>query len=105
MASIGQFKMVKFYEYTNSKSLEGDNVETEVLRIKTYAEVTDTGGSRGDNRGQSNLSGGKTFKIRQNGNRTINADWKIKYFGKIYTITHIERINEKRLNWLINAQG
>ena len=105
MASIGQFKMVKFYEYTNSKSLSGDNVESLALRLKTFAEVTDSGGSRGDNRGQSNLNGGKTFKIRQNSNWNVNADWKIKYFGKMYTITHIERINEKRFNWLINAQG
>ena len=105
MAGIGNYKLVKLYQYTNSKSVSGDNVEALALRHRTYAEVTANGGSRGENRGQVTLGESKQFKIRWRADWILNGDWKIKYFGKLYTISSIERINEKRFNWLINASS
>jgi head-tail adaptor len=105
MAGIGLLKLVKLYQYTNSKSVSGDNVETLALRYRTFAEVTGLGSSRGENRDKTDIGDSKQFKIRWRADWVLNGDWKIKYFGKIYTITGIERINEKRFNWLINASS
>ncbi len=105
MAGIAQYKLVKLYQYTNAKSVSGDNVETLALRYRTFAEVTGTGSSRGDNKERTSIGDSKQFKIRWREDWILTGEWKIKYFGKIYNIAGIERISEKRFNWLINAQG
>lgn len=105
MAGIGNYKLVKLYKYTNSKSVYGDNVESLSLRYRTYAEVTSLSSSRVEDRGRTDVGNSKQFKIRWRADWILNGDWKIKYFGKIYTISSIERISEKRFNWLINASS
>ena len=105
MAGIGTFKLIKLYQYTVAKDVTGNNTETEALRFRTFAEVKDGGGSLGSDHGHNSLSNEKTFKIRYRPDWNIGTKWKIKYFGKMYGITSIERINEKRFNWLIRAEG
>ena len=105
MAGIGSLRMVKLWQYTAAPDENGDQVETLVLKAKTFAEVTDNGGSRGIDRGQVNLDSSKTFRIRYREDWNIKGSWRIQYLGKYYTVTNIERINEKRFNWLIRANG
>ena len=90
---------------TVATDVTGNNTETEALRFRTFAEVKDGGGSLGSDHGHNTLSNQKTFKIRYRADWVLNTKWKIKYFGKLYGITSIERINEKRFNWLIRAEG
>lgn len=47
----------------------------------------------------------KTFKIRFRPDWKLSGEWKLKYLQKRYSITSIERINEKRFNWLVNGEG
>lgn len=103
MAGIGQYKMVKLYEYTVSKNANGNNIETLALRHRTFADVTDNGGGRSVEREQTKLSKTKRFKIKWRSDWVLNSDWKIRYLGESYTIENIERINEARFNWLITA--
>ena len=105
MAGIGSYKLVKLYQYTVAKDVTGNNTETEALRYRTFAEVKDGGGSLDSDHGKNLLSNQKTFKIRYRPDWVLNTKWKIKYLGKLYGITHIERINEGRFNWLIRAEG
>lgn len=105
MAGIGSYKLVKLYEYLVVVNTSGNNVEVEQYRFRTFAEVKNSGGSLGSDHGHNTLSNQKTFKIRYRTDWILNTKWKIKYFGKLYGITSIERINEKRFNWLIRAEG
>ncbi len=105
MAGIGSYKLVKLYQYTVAKDVTGNNTETEALRYRTFAEVKDGSGSLGSDHGHNSLSNEKTFKIRYRPDWSIGTKWKIKYFGKMYGIKSIERINEGRFNWLIRAEG
>jgi len=105
MAGIGEYKMVKLYQYAITKDSSGDNVETLSLRYRTFADVVDTGGGRSVERSQVGLSDIKQFKIRWRDNWLLDSKWFIKYFGKQYAISKIERINEKRFNWLITADA
>lgn len=105
MAGIGEYKLIKLYQYTSSQDASGDNKETLALKYRTYADVEDTGGGRSSERERTTLSNVKRFRIRFRTDWVINGDWKIKYFGQLYTIGKIERINEKRFNWLITAEA
>ena len=105
MAGIGSYKLVKLYQYTVAKDATGNNTETEALRYRTFADVKDSGGSLNSDHGHNILTNEKTFKIRYRHDWVLNTKWKIKYFGKLYGIKSIERINEGRFNWLIRAEG
>ena len=83
----------------------GDNKETQVVRAKLYADVTDLGGSRTMEHQQLKLSGLKQFKVWWRPDWKINQNWQLKYFGQMYSISKIERIGEKRFNWLITANA
>lgn len=103
MAGIGQYKPVRVKQYTATKNASGDFEESLAASYKAWAEVTDLSGGRSDERGKTVLSDTKQFKIHFRADWVLNGDWRIKYFGKEYTITKIERINEQRFNWLITA--
>lgn len=105
MAGIGSYKLVKFYEYVVAVNTAGNNVEVEQYRFRTFAEVKNSSGSLGSDHGHNSLSNEKTFKIKYRPDWSIGTKWKIKYFGKMYGIKSIERINEGRFNWLIRAEG
>ena len=105
MAGIGDYKMVRLYEYTFERSVTGDLQETKALRAKKYAVVEDNGGGRSNNNGLTTLDDTKVFLIRWKPDWSIKGTWRVRYFGKDYTISKIERINEKRFNWRIIAKG
>lgn len=105
MAGIGLYKLVKLYQYTVAKDATGNNTETEALRYRTFAEVKNSSGSLGSDHGHNTMLNEKTFKIRYRTDWILNTKWKVKYFGKLYGIKGIERINEGRFNWLIRAEG
>lgn len=105
MAGIGQYKMIKLFETTVTADSNGDNKETQVVRAKLYADVTDLGGSRTMDHQQLKLSTTKQFKVWWRPDWKINQNWQLKYFGQMYSISKIERIGEKRFNWLITANA
>lgn len=104
MVGVGGLKRIKLIEYTTSKDGNGDNIETLANSYPIYAEVTDKGGGRSFDNGV-NLSKSKTFRIWFKPSWVLTGNWIIRYFGTDYTITNIERINEKRFNWIVSANG
>ena len=102
MAGIGTYKPIKLIKYITSLDGNGDAIETLAKIYKMWSEVKSLGGSRSLQKEQTALSDSKTFKIMFK-DYPINADFKIQYFGQIYAISSIERIDEKRFNWLITA--
>lgn len=105
MAAIGSYKPVKLVKYTITKDVKGNNVEAIEARYRMWADVSDSGGGRSTERGQVNLNTTKVFLIHFRPDWKLNADWKIQYYGKEYSISSIERVNEKRFNWRVTANA
>ncbi len=105
MAAIGQYKPVKLIKYTITKDGNGDNVEAVEARYRIWADVSDSGGSRSVERGQVNLNTTKVFLIHFRPDWVLRGDWKIKYYGKEYSISNIERANQQRFNWRVTASA
>lgn len=104
MAGVAEYKPIKLEKFTTSVDANGDASQT----VETYtfwAEVTDNGGGRTQAEGKTNLTNTKTFKIWFRVNQFVNADWRIRYFGQTYSVSNIQRINEKRFNCQITASA
>ena len=87
------------------KDVNGNGVESIENSFNLWAELVQQGNGRIDTAGQTRLTNGKQFKIRFRPDWKLGTGWKFIYLQKRYTITGIERLNEKRFNWLINGEG
>jgi len=104
MAGVGEYKQILLYKYTTNIDAAG-NVSQSSMAYKVWAEITNVGGGRSQVDGRTTLSNGKEFKIYFRQQLQPNADYKIQYYGEMYAITGLQRINEKRFNWLITANA
>lgn len=95
---IGNTKPIKLVKYTSTIDNNGDATETVEVIYKLWAEVTDEGGSRSQTDGRTESSDTKVFRINFR-NYNINSNYNIIYFGQVYGISNVKRINEKRFTW------
>jgi head-tail adaptor len=100
--AIGNLKPIKLIQYTQTIDGAGDATEATEVVYKMWAEVTDNGGSRSQSLGRTEMSDSKTFKVNFR-NYLITGDYKIEYFGQVYAITNVQRIDEKRFNYLLTG--
>lgn len=103
---VGIRKQVQLVQVVTSKATAGnwtDNVEG--LRFGIWAEITNPSGFRDYQNGQTQLGNTKRFKVRFRFDKYPGADWKVKYEGKDWTISSIQRVDEKKFYWLITAQS
>jgi len=94
---------IRLVKWQTAKDGSGDLVETVVKNISTFAEVTDIGGSRFFNQGDTSIVHDKQFRIRFNPNYNPTGNWRVIFHGHSYTITEIERENEKSFFWLFKG--
>lgn len=99
---IGNLKPIKLIQYTQTIDNNGDAEESVAVVYKMWAEVTDEGGSKSMEMGRTAMSDTKTFKINFR-NYLVTGDYKIQYFGQVYAITNIKRIQEKRFNYELSG--
>jgi len=97
-----QIRVEKWVAY---KDAAGDAKERVDISYTLFAEILSSSGNRSDTNGQMKLNKTKTFKIRFRPDWKLSGEWKLRYLQKRYSITSIERINEKRFNWLVNGEG
>lgn len=102
--ALGNMKKIKLNEYAVTKDGEGNNIEQLVNSYPIWAEVKETSGNRSFDNGV-NLNKSKTFRIWFKPDWVLTGNWIIRYFGRDYTIENIERVNEKRFNWIVSANG
>ncbi len=100
--AIGNLKPIKLIQYTQTIDGAGDATEATEVVYKMWAEVTDNGGSRSQSLGRTEMSDSKTFKVNFR-NYLITGNYKIEYFGQVYAITNVQRIDEKRFNYLLTG--
>lgn len=98
-------KMIRIENWIAPKDVKGDAKERIEYARNFWAEVEDQGGNRSNDQGRSRLNKSMQFRIRFRPDWKLTGTWKIIYLGKRYTITNIERINEKRFNWLVNGES
>lgn len=98
-------KQIRVEKWKAPKDAKGDAKEVVEVAYNLWAEPVKTGGSRNDSFGQTKLNNSVRFKIRFRPDWKINSAWKIIYLQQRYTIINIERINEKRFNWIINGEA
>ena len=96
---------IRVEKWAAPKDYSGDAKESMEHSYPLWAEIVNSSGSRSDTNGQMKLNKTKTFKIRFRPDWKLSGEWKLKYLQKRYSITSIERINEKRFNWLVNGEG
>ena len=100
--AIGNLKPIKLIEYTEVIDAFGDATESVTNIYKMWAEVSDQGGTRGQEIGRTAMSDSKTFKVNFRG-YLITANYKIEYFGQTYAITNVQRVQEKRFNYILSG--
>lgn len=102
--SIGQRKQVQLVQIVTTKQAAGNwGSEQEGIRYGCWAEIRNPSGQRNYSSGQTQLSTTKIFKVRFRFDKFPDADWKIKYEDKNWTISSRQALQEKRFYWEITA--
>lgn len=96
---------IRVEKWVVTRDYNGNAIEGIQQAYNLWAELVQQGGGRIDTAGQVRLTNSKQFKIRFRPDWKLTGSWKFKYLQKRYTITEIERLNEKRFNWIINGEG
>jgi len=96
---------IRVEKWVVNKDANGNGVESIQRAYNLWAELVQQGNGRTDVAGQVRLSNSKQFKVRFRPDWKVDSKWKFLYLQKRYTITGIERVNEKRFNWIINGEG
>jgi len=102
MAGIGNLKPIKLLVYGTNIDANGDAIETIQTTYKMWAEVADNGGGKTQANGRTEMSDTKTFRVNFRG-YLITGNYKIKYFGQTYAVTNIERVDERRFNYVLTG--
>lgn len=96
---IGQRKRVTLSQVVVTQDSNGRNIESQGPVYNTWAEVSNPSGFRAYLNGQTQLGKTKLFKLRFRFDKHPNADWKIVYDSKDWTVSDIQRIEEKSFYW------
>ena len=96
---------IRVEKWVVNKDANGNGIESIQKAYNLFAELVQQGDSRNDTAGQVRLTNSKQFKVRLRPDWKVDSKWKFLYLQKRYTITGIERVNEKRFNWIINGEG
>lgn len=100
---IGQRIKVQLVQILVGQDGEGRNREQEGDKYGVWAEINNPSGFRVYTAGQTQLGKTKDFLIRFRFDKHIDCNWKIRYEGKDWTVTEIQRRNEKRFYWQMTA--
>lgn len=100
---IGLRKQVQLVQLLVTQDSDRRNVEAEGDKFGLWAEVTNPSGFRAYLNGQTQLGHTKSFLVRFRFQKYPNANWKIRYENKDWTISEIQQRNEKRFYWQITA--
>lgn len=104
MAGIGTRRQIKIIRKGN---ITGDGgfreADAEEVLFSGWAEVSNPSGFRDFISGQTQMGNTKRFRIRNNRVITLDSRTRIKFDGKEYLPSTIEREDEKKFYWIIRA--
>ena len=100
---VGVRKQVQIIPYTSAQSASGSWDESAGTPIGVWAEVQNPSGFRSYANGQTQLGSTKDFFIRYRFDKFPNADWRIVYDGKRWTVTEVRKQQEKKFYYRLTA--
>jgi SPP1 family predicted phage head-tail adaptor len=100
---VGLMKPIRLIQNTSAQNSDGRWVETAANSYNIFGELVKTGSGRSVNNGQTQFTNTIRFKIRFRDDFDVSGDWRLVWAGKQYTISGIDRVDEKRFNWEITA--
>jgi SPP1 family predicted phage head-tail adaptor len=103
MAGVGTRHLISLVDETPVKT-DGEWVPSTTTILRTWADVRERSGSRAVQNDQTLLDKFFEFKFRWNGDIQINANVKLVYDGRRYTIHSLEKQHQKKFYWILQAQ-
>lgn len=103
MAGIGSRKPIKIVDVTPAKNGSGHMKATSTVLFSGWAEVSDPSSGRNFFNGKDSLDYTKRFRIRATDEFNVTVNTRIIYAGKKYTVSGVERENEKLFYYIIRA--
>jgi SPP1 family predicted phage head-tail adaptor len=100
---IGNRRPVKLIQILVAIDATGRNIESAGDEFQTWAEITEPSSFRDYQNGQTQMGSSKRFLIRFRFDQFPNADWKIVYGGKEWTVSEIQKVQEKQFYWTFRA--
>lgn len=100
---IGNRKQIRLSQVLVTVDGNGRNIESVGANYSCWAEVTNPSGFRDYQNGQTQLGKTKRFLVRFRFDKFPNADWKIEYENKDWTVTEIQKSDEKNFYWQLTA--
>lgn len=100
---IGQRKPVILQQIAVTVDTDGRNIESTGISFKTWAEITEPSAFRDYLAGQTQMGKSKRFLIRFRFDKYPNANWKIVYSGSEWTVSEIQKVQEKQFYWTFRA--
>jgi SPP1 family predicted phage head-tail adaptor len=100
---IGLRHQVQLVQILVAQDTDGRNKEQEGDKYGVWSEITQPSGFRDYQNGQTQMGNTKKFLIRFRFNKYPDCNWKIRYEGKDWTISNIQKQNEKRFYWSLTA--
>ena len=101
---MAELKQIRLEKWVSTKDGSGDFKET-VTKYNLWAEVVTSSTSRGSVGGSTKLTQTVQFRVRFRPDFKPTGDWRVVHDGRRYTVTSIEKENQKRFYWLITADG
>lgn len=98
---IGQRQPIKLVQIAVTIIGNGRNIESEGISFQTWAEISNPSVFRDYLYGQTQMGKTKNFLVRFRFDKYPNADWKVIYNGVQWTISQIQKVNEKPFYWLL----
>lgn len=102
--SVGTRKRIQLLKLVHSKNTNGTNVNTPT-RHTYWAEVVRGSGGRNYQNSQTQLGSSYTFRIRYNSSIEPSSKYSLVYDKKQFTVTSVEKENEKDFYWIIKAEA
>lgn len=96
---IGQQKKIQLVKMQVQTGVTGRRVEGAFQTYNLWAEISNVSGARDYLGNQTQFTNSKRFKVRFKFNLHPNCDWKVIYNGQEYTVTELNRMDEKRFYW------
>lgn len=99
---VGLKKKIQLIKITPYKDSEG-RISTTETKYNLWANVRNVSDSRSYVSGQTRLGEGIDFTVYYRESFDLSADWQVLYLGNRFTVSSIERDEQKRFNWIIKA--
>lgn len=94
---------IKLVKWETTKDVYGNNKETVIKNVSTFANIESDGGSKSFNDGYTAELKSCTFRIRFNPNFNPTGNWRIVYDGRSYDVQSVEKEDERNFFWKFKA--